>query len=63
MEAETQERDPLCDPELLAARARDNAQMAADFLWADNRTAAREHLRRALYLLNQADGAAAIIDV
>lgn len=50
----------LSDPELLDAMARDSAQIAADFIWAGNRAAAREHLQHALHRLNEADAATTI---
>lgn len=39
----------------LDSMARDNAQIGADFIWAGNRTAAREHLALALIQLTKAD--------
>ena len=50
-------RSPACisNPTMLEALARDNAQIAADFLWAGNRERAREHLRRALEQIEMAE--------
>lgn len=49
----------LAETELLDAMARESASIAADFIWAGNRTAAREHLRAAIQQLNEAEQAAA----
>ena len=53
----------ISDPALLDTMARDNAQIAADFIWAGNRAAAREQLLQAVTQLNQAEAAARTLDV